>query len=146
MKTLHFSQLIAAPRTVVWQTMLGEDGYKAWTSVFAEGSYYEGGWNTGDRIRFLAPNGSGITSVIAESRPPEYVSIKHLGEVADGVEDTTSERVRAWAPSFENYTLLDVDGNTEVKVDLDVNAEYEQYMVDTWPKALAELKRLCEAR
>jgi uncharacterized protein YndB with AHSA1/START domain len=146
MKTLHFSTLIAAPRSVVWQTMLDKESYQAWTRVFAEGSTYEGTWNTGDRIRFLAPNGNGITSVIAASRPQEHVSIKHLGEIADGVEDTTSERVLAWAPAFENYTFADADGGTQVQVDLDVNADYEQYMADTWPKALAELKRLCEGR
>jgi uncharacterized protein YndB with AHSA1/START domain len=145
MKKLHFSEEIRAPRSRVWQTMLADDTYRAWTAPFCEGSHYEGSWNEGDRIRFLAPNGSGMTAVIAESREPEFLSIKHLGEVVEGVEDTTSERVRAWAPAFENYTLSPANGGTEVKVDLDIAPEYEQYMRDTWPKALAKLKTLCEA-
>lgn len=144
MKTLHFSVLIHAVRAIVWQTMLEPQTYKAWTNPFCEGSYFEGSWNTGDRIRFLAPNGSGMSSVVADSRPHEYVSIKHLGEIVNGIEDTTSERVRAWAPAFENYTFFDVAGDTELKVDMDVTPEYEQYMLDTWPRALAQLKRLCE--
>ena len=144
MKTIHFSIQIQASRSHVWQTMLGDVTYRSWTTPFCEGSYFEGSWNTGDRIRFLAPSGSGLTSVIAESRAPEFVSIKHLGEVVDGVEDTTSERVRAWAPTFENYTLNVSAGGTEVQVALDVPSEYEQHMQDTWPKALAQLKSLCE--
>ena len=144
MKKLHFSQEIHAPRSRVWQTMLDADTYRDWTAPFCEGSHYEGSWNEGDRIRFLAPNGSGMTAVIAQSREPEFLSIKHVGEVADGIEDTSSERVRAWAPAFENYTFNAKDGGTEVEVDLDVTPEYEQYMRDTWPKALAKLKNLCE--
>ena len=34
---------------------------------------------------------------------------------------------------------------TRVVVDQDVTAEFEQYIVDAWPKALARLKALCEA-
>ena len=145
MKKVHFSQEINAPRSRVWKTMLAPDTYQEWAAPFCEGSYYEGSWNGGDRIRFLAPNGSGMTAVIAESRAPEFLSIKHLGEVVDGVEDTTSERVRAWAPAFENYTFNAADGGTDLHVDLDITPEWEQYMRDAWPKALAKLKTLCEA-
>lgn len=57
--------------------------FKAWTAEFAEGSYFEGSWNAGRKIRFLVPDGSGMTSTIAESRPHEFISIKHLGIVAN---------------------------------------------------------------
>jgi hypothetical protein len=33
---------------------------------------------------------------------------------------------------------------TEVKVDMDVTPEFEAYMEQTWPKALAKLKMTCE--
>lgn len=85
-----------------------------------------------------------MSSVIAESRPHEYVSIKHIGEIANGIEDTTSERVRALAPAFENYKFLTVGDDTEVQVSLDITPEHEKYMLDTWPKALATLKSICE--
>lgn len=149
-KTLHFSVRIRAPRPLVWETMLGAGTYPVWTSVFAEGSHYDGSWNTGDAIRFLADDGGGMASIIAESRPPEYVSIKHVGEVTFGVVDTTSERVRAWAPAFETYTLVSLPGTeagavTEVAVDLDISPEHEGYMQQTWPLALARLRQICEA-
>lgn len=46
-----------------------------------------------------------MTSEIAESRKPEFISIKHLGVVLAGKEDTTSEEAKKWAPAYENYTL-----------------------------------------
>ena len=142
--TLHFSQTIEAPREKVWHTLIAPESYKAWTAPFMEGSYYEGSWNKGERIRFLAPDGSGMSSVIAEHRPHEYISIKHLGEVKDGVDDLDSESVRRWAPAFENYTLKESAGATEVFIDVDVTPEYEQYMRDKWPAALDKLKALSE--
>lgn len=143
-KTLEFSVVIRAPREKVWHAMLFSPTYEQWTSAFMEGSRYEGGWNPGDRIRFLAPNGDGMVAEIAEHRRGEFVSIRHLGEINAGVEDTTSEKVRAWAPAHENYTFTDVDGGTQVRVDIDTAAEYEQFMRDTYPKALERLKALCE--
>ncbi len=143
-KTLTFTVEIQAPRRLVWETMLGPEGYKAWTSAFSEGSYFAGSWETGSKIQFLGPSGDGMTAVIAESRPYEYVSIKHLGEVSKGVEDTTSEKVRAWAPAYENYEFSETTTGTTVTVRLDTVPDFEQYMLDTFPKALSLLKQICE--
>jgi len=145
MKKLKFSVHIHAPREHVWETMLSPLTYQAWTAAFCEGSYFEGSWDTGQRIRFLAPNGKGMTAVIAENRTNEYISIKHLGFIDGGIEDTQSEQVRSWVPAFENYTFRDADGVTELTIDQDIADEYEKYMVETWPKALEKLKELCEA-
>jgi hypothetical protein len=146
MKRLQFSVHVAAPSSVVWETMLGRETYNDWTSAFAEGSTYEGAWGAGDRIRFLAPDGTGVTSVIAESRPQEFVSIKHLGLVEGGIEDTESDAVRAWAPAYENYTFRQLDYATEVVIDIDVTPDSEGYMTERWPLALGRLKLLCESR
>lgn len=144
LRPLRHSVVIRAPREAVWDAMLGPGTYRDWTAPFCEGSYYEGSWGAGDRIRFLAPNGDGMTSVIAESRRPEYVSIKHLGMIKDGVEDTTGPAAAAWAPAFENYAFAEVDGGTEVTVDLESAPEWEAFMNEAWPKALARLKEICE--
>jgi hypothetical protein len=144
MKTLHFSTVINAPRNAVWDVMLGAETFKAWTAEFAEGSYFEGSWEQGQKIRFLIPDGSGMTSMIAESRPYEFISIKHLGVVKDGVDDTESDAARDWAPAYESYTFLDAGSATELKVDVDAPPDFEAFMEDAWPKALAKLKALCE--
>lgn len=144
MKTLKFEITINAPRARVWNTMLEPETYKAWTSAFAEGSCYTGSWDQGARIRFIGPSGDGMSAEIAENRPHEFVSIRHLGVIENGVEDTTSEKVRAWAPAYENYRFSDVPGGCLVTVTLDTVPEYEQYMQDAFPKALGLLKGLCE--
>lgn len=144
MKTLTFEIAINAPRAVAWSHMLGAESYKVWTSPFCEGSHFVGSWDKGAKIQFLAPSGDGMTSVIAENTPNEYVSIRHIGMIEKGVEDTTSEKVRAWAPAYENYRFVDAPGGCRVVVTLDTAAEWEQYMLDTYPKALARLKELCE--
>jgi hypothetical protein len=64
--------------------------------------------------------------------------------VQNGVEDTESPEVKAWAPAFENYTFTENNGVTEVKIDTDVAPEFEDYMSQAWPKALVKLKALCE--
>lgn len=145
-KTLNFSVSIQCSRRMVWDTMLGSDGYKVWTAAFCEGSYFSGSWAEGQKIQFHGPGGDGMTAVIAENRPYEYVSVRHIGEISGGVEDTTSAKVQSWAPAYENYTFVESGDGTEVKVSLDTAPEWEKYMLDTYPKALVLLKNLCESK
>lgn len=146
MKKLNFSIQINAPRMQVFETMLAAPTYVIWTAAFMEGSRYEGSWDQGRRIRFLGPDGSGMVAEIAENRKGEFVSVRHLGMVKDGVEDTTSEEVRKWAPCYEDYHFSDKNGGTEVGITMDVNPEWEAYMIQAWPHALEKLKQLCESK
>lgn len=148
MKKLHFSIIIDAPREKVWQTMLADETYRKWTEAFYPGSHFVGSWETGSEIRFLAPNSKGnmegMVSRIEENRPYEFMSIEHLGMIEDGKEDTTSEKVKDWAGAHENYTFKEMDGKTELLVDLDSAEEYADMFKGMWPKALGELKKLIE--
>ena len=65
--------------------------------------------------------------------------------VEDGREDTSSEAVKPWAGALENYTLRDVDGKTEVLVEMDSNDEHKEMFETTWPRALERLRDLAEA-
>lgn len=143
-KRLQFRETIAAAPQSVWDTMFEDATYRLWTEVFCAGSHFVGSWDEGATIRFLTPNGEGMVARIAESRRPEFLSIEHLGTVSGGIDDTESESVKAWLPAFENYTLRAVAAGTEVLVDQDVTEEYTGYFLETWPKALARLKELCE--
>lgn len=144
MERLHFSIRIHAPKEKVWDTMLQDESYREWTSVFSEGSYYEGSWEEGSKILFLNPTGSGMVSRVVQNRPYEFVSVEHLGFVKDGVEDLDSEEVKAMAGAHENYTFRETEGITEVSVDTDTNDEYKAMFEDIWPKALLKLKELAE--
>jgi hypothetical protein len=144
MEKQTFSISINAPREKVWNILWDNDSYRAWTSVFSEGSHAETDWKKGSKVLFLDGKGSGMVSTIDENKPNEYMSIRHLGVVKDGVEDLDSEEVRQWAGAHENYTLKNVDGKTELVVDMDISKEWMDYFQNTWPKALDKVKELAE--
>jgi len=144
MEKLNFNIQIDAAPEKVWNILWADDTYRKWTSAFSEGSYAETDWKQGSKILFLDGNGSGMVSRVAVNRPNEYMSIEHLGEVRDGVEDTTSERIKAWAGSHENYTLRKVNGKTELIIDMDITPEFKEMFEKIWPVALENIKRLSE--
>lgn len=146
MRRLQWSVDIAAPAAEVYRVLIGPESYTQWTSAFGDGLYFEGSWQKGQRIRFLTPQGHGVISEIAENRPNEFISIRHLGYIADdGVEDTSSEAIRAWAPAYENFTFTDTSQGTKLTVDQDITEDFES-MPEAWPKALEIMKALCETR
>lgn len=129
--------------------MLSDATYRQWTAAFNPGSYFKGSWDEGSKIIFLGPNPDGtgeggMISRIAENRLHEFISIEHLGMIKDGVEDTTSDMVKQWTPAFENYTLQESAGATELLIDIDVPDDYKIMFEDMWPRALQLLKELAE--
>jgi hypothetical protein len=152
MQTLHQSIFIQAPREKVWDTMLSEETYSEWTKPFSPDSSsvgtYKGSWEKGSKIIFIGTDEdggeSGMVSFIAENKPYEFISIEHKGLYANGIEDTSSEEAAKWAPAYENYTFVSINGGTELSIDVQVADEYLQMFKDTWPKALQSLKVLSE--
>ena len=144
MEKLNFKTVINAAPEKIWSVLWNDDTYRKWTSAFAEGSYAKTDWKEGSKVLFLDGNGRGMVSRIAENRPYEYMSIEHLGEIMDGVEDTTSDKIKEWAGSRENYTLKKVNGKTELNVDMDINDEFKEMFAKIWPVALENVKKLSE--
>ena len=149
MRKIKLDIIINATCEDVWDAIVNDSKYRLWTRAFQEGSYFEGGWNKGDAIRFIGVNEEGVKegmiSEIAESIYPKYISIKHLGYIVNGIDDTTSEEIRKWTPAFENYTMEKLEDNkTRFKVDMDVMDEYYDMFLGLWPKALTKLKEVCE--
>ncbi|MBI1937940.1 MAG: hypothetical protein HYS25_07425 [Ignavibacteriales bacterium] len=148
MNTLCFSIIINADKQKVWDTMLADKTYRAWTKPFDEGSCYKGSWEKGSEIRFLTSddesNAKGMLSKIKENIKHQFISIEHIGFIYNGVIDTTSEEVKKWTPAFENYSFSESGGKTELTIDVHVPDEYKSMFEETWPKALSALKNLCE--
>ncbi len=144
MQTLNFSIKIKAPKEKVWNVLLDDKTYRVWTSEFSPGSHAITDWKKGSKALFLDGKGQGMVSTIADNRPNEYLSIKHLGIIKDGVEDFDSAAVKAWAGAEENYTIKENGGITELRIDMDSDDEYKEYFLKTWPKALEKLKELSE--
>lgn len=128
----------------MWNTLWVDKTYRQWTSAFSENSHAVSDWNEGSKILFLDGKGAGMVSKIAEKRAPEFMSFQHLGEVKNGMEDFQSANAQGWAGSKENYTLVETDGKTELKIEADTIEEYEEMFSDMWPKALDALKKISE--
>lgn len=144
MEKLNFKTTIKATPEKVWKVLWDDASYRSWTSAFAEGSYVQTDWKEGSKVLFLDGEGRGMVSRIAALRPNEYMSFEHLGEVNNGVEDTTSEKVKQWAGAHENYFLRKQNGNTELSIEMDINEEYKDMFAEMWPRALENVKKLSE--
>ena len=141
---LRYSITINASRERVWQVLFEDESFRKWTSLFAEGSYFAGDWSEGSEIRFLNAGSDGMISMIEVNRPHKFMSIRHIGYIVNGVEDTESDEVKAWSPAFENYTLKDADEGTRLTVETDTFNDFVEYFNETWPRALDEIKRIAE--
>jgi uncharacterized protein YndB with AHSA1/START domain len=146
MTRLQFSTTINAPKEIVWRTMLDDETYRKWTSAFQEGSHAVTDWKAGSKALFLAPDGSGMVSRVAEHRPNEFLSLEHVGIVKNGVEDLASDEVKQWVGARENYRIREQAGRVTLTIEMDTVEDHKQYFEDTWPKALAALKELSERR
>jgi len=146
LKRISFSTTINAPKEKVWNVLWNDETYKAWTSVFSEGSCAVSDWNEGSKVLFLDGKGSGMYSTIAKKVPNEFMSFRHIGEVKDGVEQPVDEKTQSWSGGTENYTLKETNGVTELTIDLDMVAEMMDYFNKTFPAALEQVKKLSEAK
>lgn len=147
MEKFNFAISINAKKEKVWDTLWQDASYRKWTSAFSESSYaVTDDWKEGTKVLFLDAKGSGMVSMVAENKPNKYMSIKHLGEVKDGIEDTTSERVQQWNGMMENYTLIETPDGTDLKIELEgkISDEFKDFFLNTWPIALEKVKELAE--
>lgn len=148
MKRIINSIDINASASKVWDILFTPESFTRWTEVFTKGSYYEGSLEQGSSIRFLAKNANGqidgMVSEIAENKLNEFLSIRHLGWVFNGIDDTESAEVSTWAPAYENYRLEAINENgTKLTVEADLSDEYYEQFLVQWPAALKRIKEIC---
>ena len=150
MEKLSYSVKITAAVQDVWATMLNDATYREWTSAFNKGSYYEGDWRAGSEIRFLGPDekGSvgGLIATVEENRPNEFISLRFIGQIVDGADDTSNDEAKSFMGAHENYAFNESGGVTTVEVELDSEDEFTAMFNESWPIALAKLKEITEAR
>lgn len=142
-KTLTYQTDIAAPVETVWNTVIGPESYTQWTEAFMPGSTFEGEWRRGEELTFLAPGFGGLRAEVVELKPLEVISLRHIAYVVNG-----GEEVRIEDEVYETYRFDRTATGTRLVVDQDVDssADTERMMNQIWPRALARLKELSEAR
>lgn len=147
MQTLKFSKKIKAPAQKVWDTLWSPDSYLKWTKAFNPddaGGSIQSDWQVGGKTLFLDSKGSGMVSTIKSINEPYDVVFEHLGDVTDGKEDTTSEKIKDWAGSLEEYHLSENNGVTTLKASVQTAAEWEEHMNSAFAEGLEEVKKLSE--
>ncbi len=144
MEKHQFHISINAPREKVWNILWGDDTYSQWTLAFCENSTAKTDWKTGSKVLFLDGGNNGLSSIIADQKANEFISFKHMGKVKSGNEDFDSIPAKEFAGALENYTLKEVNGKTDLIIEMDISGQYKDYFSTTWPKALEKVKALAE--
>lgn len=141
---LHFSIDIKAEKAKIWNALWNDCSYRDWASVFFDGSYaITDNWKEGSKVQFLAPDQSGIYSLIETHIPNKIMQFKHIGNVVNGKEQSIDDEAKKWSGATEIYTLNEgLECNTLI-VEIDVLDEHLDYMTNTFPKALEKVKNNC---
>jgi uncharacterized protein YndB with AHSA1/START domain len=149
MEKIKFETSINAPAEKVYSIMLSDATYRQWTAEFNPSSFYEGKWETGEKMLFVGINEEGkkegMVSRIKEAAANKYVAIEHLGILQNEQEVTSGPAVEGWAGAMEEYFFTETNGQTLLQVQMDANEDFKAYFEATWPKALGKLKSICES-
>lgn len=144
METLSFNIKIYASRQKVWDVLWTPESYQTWTKFFACNSTMQSDWKEGGITYFYSGDGDGMVSTIESLNEPQEVIFKHLGMIKDGKEDLESEEVKAWAGALEKYLLFDLDGITQLHVEVDIQPEYAEFINKGFDQGLVMVKHLAE--
>ncbi len=139
MNQLIFTIAIEAAPDSVWNTLWNHDTYSQWTSVFQEGSRYEGTLEEGSIIRMFDSNNNGMYNLVLINRPTIEMKFKHLGWLYDGAEDP-----QQWEDSVESYQLESTGMGTQLKVEVNAIDEFVEFFNNNLPKALTQIKNIAE--
>jgi hypothetical protein len=102
-----------------------------------------GDLKVGNEIQFIsAENGYGVTSIVEELTPGEFLLLRHTADTQDAGK---RERESEWTGGKESYSLAEKDGTTTLTVAFDVPSKMEGYFTATYPKALERIKALAES-
>jgi uncharacterized protein YndB with AHSA1/START domain len=144
MKDLQFGIDIAAPVARVWDCMFDPLAYRDWTRAFCEGSYFEGHWEAGRRLRFLDPQGFGMEAIVDEAVKHRQLSLRLVGEIKDGRPVTDSALRRE--PAHERYVFSATPAGTHLDIHLQSwDDGFTGFLQTSWPEALKRLKALSES-
>lgn len=149
MKTINQSIDIAATKEAVWAAIINENKYKAWTAAFQEGSRFEGIWQKGAKLKFLAEDENGVdmgmVSEVVVFDHLKDIAIKPVGFVGEGQEDYESEALKEWTQTLESYHLETIaEGITRFTVNQTIPEPHFDMLNERWTAALDMLKKVCE--
>ena len=79
MLELEFSIRIDQSKEKVWITLWDKQSFRDWANNIDEGTYLKGDLVEGNEIQFISSvNGYGVTSLVAELIPNQYILFKNF--------------------------------------------------------------------
>ena len=133
-----------ASKEKVWDVLLQDQFNRLWYAEFSEGTYAETDWQVGSKAVFIDQSGNGLLSKVVINQPHAVLSLEHQGMINNGTEDYESADAQAMKGTHETYRLTEKDGVTQLAIELDMGAEYYDFMAAAWEKALQKIKELAE--
>ncbi len=125
--------------------MLGKATYHHWAKAFSPKSTYEGEFQQGAFVKFIAPDLGGLKAVVEDFCRYDRIRFRHMALInKDGSEETESETARLWVGATEEYSFSESEGGTQLSVVLEIHKSCENMFNDGFPNALTLLKELCE--
>lgn len=139
---MKFTIRINAPKEIVWSVLWQDDTFREWAGLIDPGTYMKGELKEGAEVEFISTeNGYGVTSLVKELIPNEYLLLQHAADTQDaGARDRANE----WTGGKEMYRLVESNNITVLTAEFDVPKEMEEYFATNYPKALNRVKELAE--
>ncbi|WP_444684513.1 hypothetical protein [Alkalicoccus luteus] len=143
MDTHTFSILIQADKRDIWNVLWEDTSFRDWANLIDEGTYMKGRLEENGEVEFIsAVNGYGVTSLVEELRPHEYVRFHHQADTQDSGSGVREEE---WTGKTESYLLKEDEGGVTLCLTLTIPANQLPLFSERVPKALARIKELAEA-
>ena len=142
MKELVFEININKPKEVVWNILWDDLSFRDWANNIDEGTYLKGDLVEGNEIQFISSvNGYGVTSLVAELIPNQYILFKHAADTQNTGAET---RDKQWTGGSESYTLVEENNSTLLTIRSEIPEELVDYFNQAMPIALNRIKELAE--
>lgn len=140
----EFTIDIKGSKETVWHILWGAESFKDWANIIDEGTFLKGELIQGQLIEFIsAVNGYGVTSLVAELIPFEYVLFHHGADTKDMGQ---ALRDQEWTGGKESYLLNERAGITKLTVKTDIPSDLIELFNVRLPLALNRIKILSEKR
>lgn len=121
MLKLEFSIRIDQSKEKVWITLWDKQSFRDWANNIDEGTYLKGNLVEGNEIQFISSvNGYGVTSLVAELIPNQYILFKHAADTQNTGAET---RDKQWTGGSESYTLVEENNSTLLTIRSEIPEE-----------------------
>lgn len=139
--------LIQAKPENVWAVLVDNELNKIWLREFSEETQAHTDWAEGSRVSFTDHSASGILGFIRSAKPYREMVIEYTGMVDKGQDDFDSDWAQAVKGSHEAYYLTETETGTRLDIHVsEMPDDMMEMMYAAWDRALAQWKRLAEAR